>query len=103
VFATAPDRAQYITMAVGTVKRVDFQLEFRDAWGDGWRIMFNPSKCPGDNLATMATVEKTAVDTWIFKASEYDVACLQFREGPHRDHLFKGMYSLPFEITAIAQ
>ena len=111
VFATAPDRAQYLKMSANEdgpadpdSQPVDFQLEFLDGNGEGWRIMFNPSKCPGDDLATMATVTKIAdnPDTWVFEAGAGDVACLQYREGPHSDHLFYGMYSLPFEITATA-
>jgi hypothetical protein len=88
VFATSPDRAQYLKMGVDTTKKVNFQLEFLDDDGKDWRIMFNPSKCPkdieGGNLATMATVTKTAVDTWEFEATTTtagDVACLQLREG----------------------
>ncbi len=107
VFATSPDGAQYLTMGVGTTKEVNFQLEFLDDNGKDWRIMFNPSKCPKDDkdkdLATMATVTKTAVDTWEFEATTVgDVACLQLREGGAKHWTFHGLYSLPFKIEATA-
>ena len=86
---------------------------FLDAGGNEWRIMFNPSKCPkndinGGNLATMATVTRTADDTWVFEATDgpnptdRDVACLQLREGGAGNWTFHGLYYLPFKITAIA-
>jgi hypothetical protein len=109
VFATSPDRAQYLKMKAVPVpesKEVDFQLEFLDDDGKDWRIMFNPSKCPkddgGDDLATMATVTKTEDDTWVFEATDGDVACLQLREGGAGNWTFRGLYSLPFQIEATA-
>ena len=110
VFATAPDRAQYLKMSANETdpdhsKDVDFQLEFLDGEGVGWRIMFNPSKCPDDTGATMATVTKISdnPDTWVFEAGALDVACLQLREGGAKHWTFHGLYSLPFQITAYAQ
>jgi len=114
VFATSPDRAQYLKMKAvpePESKDVDFQLEFHDDNDKDWRIMFNPSKCPkalnGDNLATMATVKKTlddppGPDTWEFEATDVHVACLQLREGGAGNWIFYGLYSLPFKITAMA-
>ena len=117
VFATSPDRAHYLTMINGATKEVDFQLVFLDAGGNEWRIMFNPSKCPkddlGNELATMATVtRRTADDTWVFHATDgtdpddpdnIDVACLQLREGGAGNWEFHGLYLLPFQIEATAQ
>lgn len=107
VFATSPDGAQYLKMSAngdnpGDSKSVNFQLEFFDGSGDGWRIMFNPSECPDTD---MVTVTKTSddPDTWVFEATAGKRACLQFREGPRKKHYFAGLYSLPFQITAIAQ
>jgi len=106
VFATSPDGAQYLKMSANgddpdDSKPVNFQLEFFDGSGDGWRIMFNPSECPGTD---MVTVTKTSddPDTWEFVATEDERACLQFREGPRKKHYFAGLYSLPFLIRAQA-
>ena len=110
VFATSPNRAHYLTLINGETKGVDFQLEFLDAGGNDWRIMFNPSKCPkddinGGDLATMARVKRIADDKWEFEAFPFptSVACLQLREGGAGNWTFHGLYSLPFKITATAQ
>ena len=41
-------------------------------------------------------------DTWEFEATADKRACLQFREGPRKNHFIAGLYSLPFLITAQA-
>ena len=107
VFATSPDGAQYLKMSANgddpdDSKFVNFQLEFRDNKGQGWRIMFNPSECPGVESTDMVTVTKTSddPDTWEFEATADKRACLQFREGPRKKHYFDGLYSVPFLIMA---
>jgi len=121
VFAFSPDGAQFLKMSANETNPLDddhqpvnFQLEFRDASGNGWRIMFNPSECPGVDATDMVTVTKTVdgpddpvteeieVDTWEFEATGNELACLQFREGPRKNHYIAGLYSLPFRITAQA-
>lgn len=109
VFATSPDGAQYLRMSANGTgsdhsKPVNFQLEFLDPAGQEWRIMFNPDECPGVEPDDMVTVTKTSdsPDTWEFEATADKLACLQFREGPRRNHFIAGLYSLPFLITAQA-
>lgn len=115
VFAFSPDGAQFLKMSAYETgpsdddnQPLNFQLEFRDTFGNGWRIMFNPSECPkdqqGGNLADMVTVTKTSDSppTWEFEATADKRACLQFREGPRKNHFIAGLYSLPFRITAQA-
>ena len=110
VFAFSPDGAQFLKMSASDddSQPVNLQLEFRDTFGNGWRIMFNPSECPkdqqGGNLADMVTVTKTSDSpaTWEFEATADKRACLQFREGPRKNHFIAGLYSLPFRIMAQA-
>ena len=109
VFATSPDGAQYLKMSANEgdtddFQPVNFQLEFLDGEGEGWRIMFNPSECPDVESTDMVTVTKTSddPDTWEFEATANKRACLQFREGPRKNHYIAGLYSLPFLITAQA-
>ena len=111
VFATSPDGAQYLKMSAyepGTddddSQLVNFQLEFGDDLGQGWRIMFNPDECPGVEPDDMVTVTKTSdsPDIWEFEATADKYACLQYRDGPRKNHFIAGLYSLPFRITAVA-
>ena len=106
VFATSPDGAQYLNMSAngndpGDTKLVNFHVGFFDDGGNYWNLKFNPDDCPGTDMVTV-TKTSDVTDTWEFKATEGEVACLYFREGPRKRHYFAGLYYVSFRITAVA-
>jgi hypothetical protein len=101
VFAYSPDGAQYLNMSADEPKLVTFQVGFFDTAGDYWNLKFNPDECPGTDMVTV-TKTSDVTDTWEFKATEGEVACLYFREGPRKRHYFAGLYYVSFRITAVA-
>jgi hypothetical protein len=107
VFATSPDGAQYLEMAVDSSKRVNLQLEFFDTPDreNNWRIMFNPSLCDEyvPDQVEMAKVTRYANDIWIFEAGADDYACLELRKGGRKHYTYHGRFKLPFKIIATAQ
>ncbi len=62
-----------------------------------WQLFFDPSNadCSG---STFVTVERISADTWEIEAGPDDVACLREQSGGG-EHIFSGLYHMPFKFT----
>ena len=97
--ATSGSGIDLLEMLVGEVRddlRLIMTLNLDSVENGLWQVFFDPSNadCPG---STYVTVERINVDTWEIEAGPDDVACLREQSGGG-EHIFSGLYHMPFQI-----
>ncbi len=77
--------------------RLILMLDLDTVENGSWQIRFDPSNADCSD-STFVTVERINVDTWEIEAGLDDVACLTKQAGGG-EHIFSGLYHMPFKLT----